>query len=89
MKRHLKTVKESLRTILYTPQRILHFLNIGRVIRLVDGEVDWGYAMSINFHKKDSYKKNKGDGNDIYVLDAMVYIKPKAQNPLFKPAKYT
>jgi len=78
-----------LRNIVYTPQRILHFLNIGRVIHLVDGEVDWGYGMSINFHKKDSFRKNKSDYAEVYVLDAMVYIKPKAQNPIFKPAKYS
>lgn len=89
MKKHLIKIKESLRSIVYTPQRILHFLNIGRVIRLVDGDLDWGYGMSINFHKKDSYKKNKGDNTEVYVLDVMVCIKPKAQNPIFKPAKYT
>lgn len=89
MKKHLRTIQDNLRSIVYTPQRILHFLNIGRVIRLVDGSVDWGYAMSINFHKKDSYRKNKNDGSQVYVLDAMVYIKPKSQNPIFKPAKYT
>jgi ATP-dependent RNA helicase DOB1 len=52
-----KSQTANLRKVLFTPQRILPFLNIGRVIRLIDGDVDWGYGVSINFHKRDSYKK--------------------------------
>ena len=71
---------------MFTPEKILPYLNIGRIIRLVDGEVDWGYGISINFHKKDA-KKNKNE-TESHVVDAMVHIMPKAvQNP-FKPAKY-
>ena len=32
-----KTDKESLRKIAYTAQRVLPFMNIGRIIHLVDG----------------------------------------------------
>lgn len=68
-------------------------MNIGRIIKLADGDVEWGYGVSINFHKKDSYKKNnlknEGQGNDYQVvIDAMVHIKPKALYPNFKPASY-
>lgn len=72
--------KANLRKVLFTPQRILPFLNIGRVVHLVDGDIDWGYGISVNFHKKDSYKKNnnKNDASDYQVvIDAMVHIKPK------------
>jgi ATP-dependent RNA helicase DOB1 len=58
-KAKLDEYKSALRKIVHTPQRLLPFLNIGRIIRLVDGSVDWGYGISLNFHKKDQQKKNR------------------------------
>lgn len=55
---HMNSLKDKLRAILYIPSKILQFLNIGRVIKLVDGNIDWGYGISVNFHRKDN-KKNK------------------------------
>ena len=57
LKERLNQQKEELRKIVHKPQRILPFLNIGRVIRLIDGNTDWGYGISINFHKKEGQKK--------------------------------
>lgn len=74
---------------MHTPQRLLPFLNIGRIIRLVDGSVDWGYGISLNFHKKDQQKKNRNEGSEAqYLIDSMVYIKPKETNPIAKPASF-
>ena len=50
----------SLRKLLFIPAKVLQFLNIGRVIKLVDGDVDWGYGISINFHRRDN-KRNKNE----------------------------
>jgi hypothetical protein len=44
--------KAALRKIAYTPQRVLPFMNIGRIVKLVEGDKDWGYGLSVNFHKK-------------------------------------
>jgi len=82
----LNTLKDKLRSILHVPSKILQFLNIGRVIKLVDGNIDWGYGVSINFHRKDN-KKSKNE-EQTQVVDAMVRIKPKKDHPIFKPADY-
>ena len=54
LKERLDREKEALRKVAFVPQRILPFLNIGRIIRLRDHETgtDWGWGLSINFHKK-------------------------------------
>lgn len=92
LKALLNVQKGELKKLLYTPQRVLPFLNIGRIIHLVDGDVDWGYAVSINFHKRDSYRKGSNVKNDSadyqIIVDAMVHVKPKALNPSLKPAGY-
>jgi hypothetical protein len=50
-----------LRKLANQPQRILPFLNIGRIVHLVDGPIDWGFGVSINFHKKDNSRKQRGE----------------------------
>ena len=55
---HLALEKANLKKIVFNPNKILQFLNIGRVVRLIDGNIDWGYGISINFHQKNN-RKNK------------------------------
>lgn len=53
-------------------------MNVGRVIKIKDREVNWGYGYVINFHKKDNKSKRKfQEGNEgaFYVADIMVHVK--------------
>lgn len=53
-------------------------------MHLVDGPIDWGYGVSINFHKKEGSRKARGEtAEPLYLVDCLVYIKPrdKHQNP--------
>lgn len=64
--------------IVYTPKNILQYLNIGRIVRVRDGAVDWGYGYMINFHKKDRSKKKSVEDQEnsvFYVADIMVHVK--------------
>jgi ATP-dependent RNA helicase DOB1 len=73
--------KQELRKIAHQPQKILPFLNIGRIVHLVDGNIDWGYGISINFHKKEGPRKARGEAAEpIYLVDCLVYIKPRDKN---------
>jgi hypothetical protein len=73
--------KQDLRKIANQPQRILPFLNIGRIVHLVDGPVDWGYGVSINFHKKEGNRKSRGEtAEPIYLVDCLVHIKSKEKS---------
>lgn len=74
--------KEDIRRATMKPSIALGYLCVGRIIRLRQGTVDWGYAISINFHamkdKKD--KKKKEEEEKSYLIDAMVYIRPRKNN---------
>jgi len=78
LKERLVEYKQEYRKIANTPNKILPYLNIGRIVHLVDGPVDWGFGVSINFHKKESGRKSKGESAEpIYFVDCLVYIKPR------------
>jgi hypothetical protein len=55
----------------------LTFLNVGRVVKVKDGNTDWGYGYMINFHKKEKSKKKFEENNNstFYVADIMVHVK--------------
>lgn len=42
--------KEDIRKAVMKPSICLGFLCVGRILRLKQGNVDWGYGVSINFH---------------------------------------
>ncbi len=78
LKERLVEYKQDLRKLANQPQRILPFLNIGRIVHLVDGPVDWGFGISINFHKKESGRKPRGESIEpVYLVDCLVYIRPR------------
>jgi hypothetical protein len=88
LKERLKHYKKSLRQLSYTPVRILPYMNIGRIVRLIDQDLDWGYGISINFHKKEAKKsKSLEKAESAYYFDCMVYIKPRTTNIVPTPAK--
>ena len=37
-------------------KNILPYMNIGRIVHMMDGEVDWGLGVGVNFHKKEGKK---------------------------------
>jgi hypothetical protein len=47
-KEHSKKIREFSRT----PKNVLPYMNIGRIVHMKEGEVDWGLGVSVNFHKK-------------------------------------
>jgi hypothetical protein len=41
------------------PSIALGYLSVGRIIKLKQNNVDWGYGVSINFHAQKEKKKDK------------------------------
>jgi ATP-dependent RNA helicase DOB1 len=74
----------------FTPKAILQYLNVGRVVKIKDGETNWGYGYVINFHKKDKSKKKSDDANDsvFYVADIMVHVKKEKVSDKVEPIPY-
>jgi ATP-dependent RNA helicase DOB1 len=52
--------KEDIRKATMKPSIALGYLCVGRIIRLKQGNIDWGYGVSVNFHaQKDKKDKKK------------------------------
>lgn len=60
-----------MREHVFVPQRIVPYLQIGRLVHLVDGSTDWGWGIIVNFHKKDHPKKENNE-NKLYLVDCIV-----------------
>lgn len=56
---HIKLYKEKIKEIMVQPANILPFLKIGRLIYIKNGDLDWGWGVTINFTKKRMQIKKK------------------------------
>lgn len=58
------------------PTIALNYLNLGRIVKIKDKEIDWGYGMVINFHERKDKSRNKKTTSEdpLYLIDIMVYI---------------
>lgn len=78
----IQDYKEDIRRATMKPSIALGYLCVGRIIRLKQGNVDWGYGVSINFHaqKEKKDKKKKEEEEKPYLVDVMIYIRPRKNN---------
>lgn len=35
----------------FVPEKVIPFLSVGRIVKLRDKNIDWGYGVVVNFHK--------------------------------------
>lgn len=60
---------------------------------MMDGEVDWGLGVGVNFHKKEGKKGRmlNQTAEPVYLFDVMVYCQPRdaSSGAPPKPAKLT
>lgn len=52
LREEIETGTEVIRNITNKPENALAYLQPGRLVRVKEGTVDWGWAVVINFHKK-------------------------------------
>ena len=80
----LQDIKVKMRNILNQPQYMLQFLVPGRLVRIVNGDVDWGWGVLVNYRKitlaDDSRRTGKVGrsggrgtvGKETFVLDVLL-----------------
>jgi ATP-dependent RNA helicase DOB1 len=51
IRQQIEAFKQDIRTIMHHPQNILRFLQSGRLIRVRDGDDDFGWGVIINYQK--------------------------------------
>eukprot|EP00798_Chlamydomonas_sp_ICE-L_P030824 gene30824-35860_t len=58
----------SLKEIMLRPQHCLQFLKAGRIVRVMDGQVDWGYGVIVNVMKQPA----QAGAEAVYMADTML-----------------
>eukprot|EP00123_Amoebidium_parasiticum_P013148 comp21799_c0_seq1/m.30998 comp21799_c0_seq1/g.30998 ORF comp21799_c0_seq1/g.30998 comp21799_c0_seq1/m.30998 type:complete len:1068 (-) comp21799_c0_seq1:384-3587(-) len=75
----LDKLRASMLQTIRSPQHVLRFLQPGRLVKVVDGEEDWGWGCVLNFQKKFTNKKGPitlaPDPNEVdYVVDVCLTV---------------
>eukprot|EP00299_Pterocystis_sp_00344_P019548 c9683_g2_i1.p1 GENE.c9683_g2_i1~~c9683_g2_i1.p1 ORF type:complete len:1032 (-),score=263.71 c9683_g2_i1:80-3130(-) len=87
LRHQLAKLKEEMRTIINKPEHALPFLQPGRLIRVRDGDVDWGWGVVFNFQKKpiaDKATPSLDGPAFVYYVDALLHCSTEEGKP--KPA---
>eukprot|EP00160_Parvularia_atlantis_P000653 Unigene10529_Nuclearia_a/m.32198 Unigene10529_Nuclearia_a/g.32198 ORF Unigene10529_Nuclearia_a/g.32198 Unigene10529_Nuclearia_a/m.32198 type:complete len:509 (-) Unigene10529_Nuclearia_a:66-1592(-) len=94
IKQQLTRYAEDVRTVVNHPSFCLSFLTPGRLVRVRDGEVDYGWGAVINYQKRSTQTKLSGavpvDGSVAkYIVDVLLYCEPgsSANGRIPTPAK--
>lgn len=82
-----KKIEVKAREIVTKPENILPYLSIGRLVYIKHKDQEWGWGCVINFLRKKmairqkgpSAKKEGDSAKFTYIIDVMVYIKPRIQ----------
>lgn len=64
------------------PERVLYFLQPGRLIRIREGGTDWGWGVVVNVVKKPSTGSSRGGG---YVVDTLLHCSPGSSETSSRP----
>ncbi len=84
----MKKLQATLAASMLRPDRCLHFLRPGRIVRVQDGSVDWGWGVVVSVLRTGAAGKQQGAGHaaSAYVVDTLLCCAPgsgkRAQHPV-------
>jgi ATP-dependent RNA helicase DOB1 len=67
----LEKFRASIRERANMPIHAVPFLQPGRLVRVTDGETEWGWGAIVNFHKKKNVDKAAAESSD-YIVDILL-----------------
>ncbi|KAL3868895.1 hypothetical protein ACJMK2_041651 [Sinanodonta woodiana] len=73
VRQQLDNLGKELLKFLHKPQYILPFLQPGRLVKVKNGEVDFGWGMVVNFQKKANQSKTSDSGPS-YVVEVLLNL---------------
>eukprot|EP01027_Heterolobosea_sp_BB2_P015582 GEZU01022297.1.p1 GENE.GEZU01022297.1~~GEZU01022297.1.p1 ORF type:complete len:800 (-),score=347.82 GEZU01022297.1:147-2546(-) len=91
LKQELLVLREEIRKEIIKPIHCLPFIQPGRLIRVQDGEDDWGWGVVVNFQRKsDKNAKSIETNPSQYIIDVLLEcrrdsIAAAMKNPNLKP----
>ncbi|KAK3602043.1 hypothetical protein CHS0354_021137 [Potamilus streckersoni] len=74
VRQQLDNLGKELLKFLHKPQYILPFLQPGRLVKVKNGEDDFGWGMVVNFQKKANQSKMGSDSGPSYVVEVLLNL---------------
>ncbi|KAG8195554.1 hypothetical protein JTE90_002180 [Oedothorax gibbosus] len=74
MKKQLATLGEEYRTYIVQPEYCVPFFQPGRMVKVKNGEDDFGWGIIINYQKKTMPADKGREGSVFYVVDVLLHV---------------
>ncbi|XP_013393538.1 exosome RNA helicase MTR4 [Lingula anatina] len=74
IRQQLANLEKELQNYIHKPQYLLPFLQPGRMVKVKNGEDDFGWGIVVNFHKKANQSKNPTDMEPLYVVEVLANL---------------
>uniref|UniRef100_A0A914RXH1 rRNA-processing arch domain-containing protein n=1 Tax=Parascaris equorum TaxID=6256 RepID=A0A914RXH1_PAREQ len=81
LQKQIAAIKESIRQTVMKPSFVVPFLQAGRLVHVVAGTKDFGWAPILNFHKKPDPMNPMG-GSLLYILDVAMLLSSESAKDL-------
>uniref|UniRef100_A0A9J2P7F8 Superkiller viralicidic activity 2-like 2 n=1 Tax=Ascaris lumbricoides TaxID=6252 RepID=A0A9J2P7F8_ASCLU len=81
LQKQIAAIKESIRQTVMKPSFVVPFLQAGRLVHVVAGTKDFGWAPILNFHKKPDPMDPMG-GSLLYILDVAMLLSSESAKDL-------
>ncbi|XP_042182516.1 exosome RNA helicase MTR4 isoform X1 [Oncorhynchus tshawytscha] len=73
IRQQLAKLGKEIEEFVHKPKYCLPFLQPGRLVKVKNEEVDFGWGVVVNFSKKSNVKASTGDADPLYVVEVLVH----------------
>ncbi|CAH1772734.1 unnamed protein product [Owenia fusiformis] len=80
IRQQLTHLAKELQEFIHKPQYLLPFLQPGRLVQVVNGEMEFGWCVVVNFQKKANQSKNPQASEPVYVAEVLAYLDKEVAN---------
>ncbi|KAF4108016.1 hypothetical protein G5714_010775 [Onychostoma macrolepis] len=88
IRQQLSKLGKEIEEFIHKPRYCLPFLQPGRLVRVKKEDLDFGWGLVVNFHKKTNVKVGIGDADPLFVVEVLLHCsKDSVKNAATEVAK--
>uniref|UniRef100_A0A671PUW2 Exosome RNA helicase MTR4 n=1 Tax=Sinocyclocheilus anshuiensis TaxID=1608454 RepID=A0A671PUW2_9TELE len=88
IRQQLAKLGKEIEEFIHKPRYCLPFLHPGRLVRVKKEDLDFGWGLVVNFHKKTNVKAGGGDADPLFVVEVLLHCsKDSVKNAATEAAK--
>uniref|UniRef100_A0A672JXU4 Exosome RNA helicase MTR4 n=1 Tax=Sinocyclocheilus grahami TaxID=75366 RepID=A0A672JXU4_SINGR len=88
IRQQLAKLGKEIEEFIHKPRYCLPFLQPGRLVRVKKEDLDFGWGLVVNFHKKTNVKAGGGDADPLFVVEVLLHCsKDSVKNAATEAAK--